>query len=143
MKKTTIILAIVCSIFVGASMAVTFRMLAGSSPGGAKAGAAGSHNMPPGMSHEEHLKLMAAQNAGQPPEGDSSSASAGVDHNMPPGMSHEEHQKKMTEAAAKQQSNNQSASTGAQSMDHSSMPAGMKHDMPPGMNHEEHMKMME
>jgi hypothetical protein len=145
MKKTTIFLAIVCSIFVGASMAVTYRMLAGGTPSGsqAKGGAAGGHNMPPGMSHEEHLKQMAAQNAEQQPSsGASASAPAGTDHNMPAGMSHEEHQKMMAEAAAKQQGTGQGASTASPQMDHSNMPAGMDHNMPAGMSHEQHQKMM-
>src|SRR5436305_987981 len=66
MKKTTILLAIVCSMFVGLSMAVTFHILNGgrsSSTAQGNAAGAATHDMPPGMSHEEHLKMMAEAEA--------------------------------------------------------------------------------
>ncbi len=130
MKKITILLAILCSVFVGVSIAVTFYILNGGRSGSsAQAGAGASHNMPPGMSHEEHQKLMAAEAAKQP-GGAQAGGDQPMDHTMPPGMSHEEHQKMMAEQAAKSQASAQST------------PPAMDHSMPPGMSHEEHQKMM-
>jgi Spy/CpxP family protein refolding chaperone len=125
MRKMTILLAIICSVFVGVSVAVTFFILNGRTGGGAQASGGASHNMPPGMSHEDHQKLMAAEAAKQ--GGGAGTGDQPVDHTMPPGMSHEEHQKMMAEAAKKQ------GTDAAASMDH---------NMPPGMSHEEHQKMM-
>jgi Spy/CpxP family protein refolding chaperone len=130
MKKKIILLAVICSVFVGVSMAVTLYILIGGRSSSSTQAASGSasHNMPPGMSHEEHQKIMAEAAAKQQPNGQS--AAPAMEHNMPAGMSHEEHQKMMAEAAAKQQANGQSAA-----------PA-MEHNMPAGMSHEEHQKMM-
>jgi hypothetical protein len=150
MRKMTIALAIVCSVLVGISMAVTLRILNGYSAGSSShgAGSAVSHDMPPGMDHATHLKMMqeeAAKRQDSAPASaamDHDSMPAGMEHDMPAGMDHATHLK-MMEEATKQKAASQPASTSASSATPAAATQdGMDHNMHPGMDHATHLKMM-